>query len=103
MPRWEAIQSDAHPMRAYLAHAPHLSPFPGILVIMHGPGVDRFIEDRVESLAHLGYAAIAPDLFHRQPQDDGADMIGFLDAQLQPQRASTSALTSATIRSRSAA
>ncbi len=40
---------------------------------MHGPGVDRFIEDRVESLAHHGCAAIAPDLFHRQPEDDGAD------------------------------
>jgi carboxymethylenebutenolidase len=44
------------------------------VVIMHGPGLDRFVEDRVENLARHGYAAIAPDLYHRQPQD-GADMM----------------------------
>jgi carboxymethylenebutenolidase len=42
----------------------------GVVVIMHGPGVDRFIEDRVADLAHHGYAAAAPDLYHRQPADD---------------------------------
>ena len=47
---------------------------PGIVVIMHGPGLDRFIEDRVDDLARHGYAAAAPDLYHRQP-DDGADMM----------------------------
>lgn len=45
---------------------------PGVVVIMHGPGLDRFIEDRVADLARHGYAAAAPDLYHRQP-DDGAD------------------------------
>ena len=39
---------------------------PGVVVIMHGPGLDRFVEDRVENLAKHGYAAIAPDLYHRQ-------------------------------------
>ena len=45
---------------------------PGVVVIMHGPGLDRFVEDRVGALARHGYAAAAPDLFHRQPAD-GAD------------------------------
>ena len=45
---------------------------PGVIVLMHGPGLDRFIEDRVHELARHGYAAAAPDLYHRQP-DDGAD------------------------------
>src|SRR5947209_13503667 len=40
----------------------------------HGPGLDKFIEDRVDDLAHHGYAAAAPDLYHRQPED-GADMM----------------------------
>ena len=29
------------------------------------------MEDRVEELARQGYAAACPDLYHRQPQDDG--------------------------------
>jgi carboxymethylenebutenolidase len=41
---------------------------PGVVVIMHGPGLDRFVEDRVEALARHGYAAAAPDLYHRQPE-----------------------------------
>jgi len=40
----------------------------------HGPGLDKFIEDRVDDLARHGYAAAAPDLYHRQPED-GADMM----------------------------
>jgi carboxymethylenebutenolidase len=32
------------------------------------------MEDRVEDLARHGYAAVAPDLYHRQPED-GADMM----------------------------
>jgi carboxymethylenebutenolidase len=44
----------------------------GVVVMCHGPGVDRFVETKVEELARHGYAAAAPDVFHRQP-DDGAD------------------------------
>jgi dienelactone hydrolase len=43
---------------------------PGVVVIMHGPGLDRFVEDRVAELTRHGYAAAAPDLYHRQPADD---------------------------------
>ena len=42
---------------------------PGVVVVMHGPGLDRFVEDRVRALARAGYAAAAPDLYHRQPAD----------------------------------
>jgi len=45
---------------------------PGVVVAIHGPGLDAFIEDRVDALARRGYVAAAPDLYHRQP-DDGAD------------------------------
>jgi carboxymethylenebutenolidase len=40
--------------------------------MIHGPGLDRFIEAQVEDLARHGYVAAAPDLFHRQP-DDGSE------------------------------
>ncbi len=38
---------------------------PGIVVIQHAPGVDRFLHAMVERLAEAGYAAVAPDLYHR--------------------------------------
>jgi carboxymethylenebutenolidase len=72
MARWDTIQVDGQPMRAYLDTAGG-GPAPGIVVIQHGPGVDRFIENRVEDLARHGYVAAAPDLYHRQPRD-GVDM-----------------------------
>jgi carboxymethylenebutenolidase len=74
MARSDTIQVDGQPMRVYLDVPAGGGTAPGVLVIMHGPGLDRFVEDRVESLARHGYAAIAPDLYHRQPQD-GSDML----------------------------
>jgi carboxymethylenebutenolidase len=72
MARWDTIQVDGQPMRTYLDVPPGGGAVPGVVVAMHGPGLNRFIEDRVEDLARHGYAAVAPDLYHRQP-DDGAD------------------------------
>jgi carboxymethylenebutenolidase len=69
MARWDTIQVDGHPMRVYLGVPAGGGAVPGVVVIMHGPGLDRFVEDRVEELAGHGYAAIAPDLYHRQPPD----------------------------------
>ena len=69
MARWDTIQVDGQPMRVYLDTPAGKTAAPGVVVIMHGPGLDRFIEDRVENLAQHGYAAIAPDLYHRQPPD----------------------------------
>jgi len=69
MARWDTIQVDGQPMRVYLDVPAGGGTVPGVVVIMHGPGLDRFVEDRVEDLARHGYAAIAPDLYHRQPAD----------------------------------
>ena len=74
MARWDTIQVDGTPMRVYLDTPAGGGEAPGVVVIQHGPGLDRFIEDRVEDLARHGYAAAAPDLYHRQP-NDGADMM----------------------------
>ena len=49
-----------------------VSPMHGILVLHHGPGVDRFMTTQVGDLEGRGYLVACPDLFHRQP-DDGAD------------------------------
>ncbi len=42
-------------------------PFAAIVVIQHAPGVDAFIRTMVERFAHAGFAAVAPDLYHRLP------------------------------------
>ena len=43
------------------------TPAPAVVVMIHGPGLDRFIEAQVDALAKHGYVAGAADLFHRQP------------------------------------
>jgi carboxymethylenebutenolidase len=67
----DSITVNGSPMRVYVDGATE-RPRPGVLVMVHGPGLDRFIEAQVEALATAGYLAAAPDVFHRQP-DDGAD------------------------------
>jgi carboxymethylenebutenolidase len=74
MARWDTIEAGGSAMRVYLDVPAEGGAAPGVVVIMHGPGVDRFMEDRAEDLARHGYAAAAPDLYHRQPAD-GADMM----------------------------
>lgn len=74
MARWDTVTVAGHRMRVYLDLPGGRTTAPGIVVIQHGSGIDRFIEDRVEDLARRGYVAAAPDLYHRQP-DDGADMM----------------------------
>jgi carboxymethylenebutenolidase len=73
MARSDTIQVGGQPMRVYVDAPPGGGAVPGVVVIMHGPGLDRFVEDRVEDLARHGYAAAAPDLYHRQ--SDGGDMM----------------------------
>ncbi|MBI1848376.1 MAG: dienelactone hydrolase family protein [Candidatus Rokubacteria bacterium] len=69
MARWETITVDGQLMRVYLDAPAGARRAPAVVVIQHGPGVDRFIHDRVERLAAHGYVAAAPDLYHRQPPD----------------------------------
>lgn len=57
--------ADGTQMRAYLAQPSGAGKFPGILVFQEAFGVDKHIRDVTERLASEGYAAIAPELFHR--------------------------------------
>ncbi|CAI8036109.1 Putative carboxymethylenebutenolidase [Geodia barretti] len=41
------------------------APFPAVLVAQHATGVDAFIQDICDRLAAQGYAAVAPNLYHR--------------------------------------
>ena len=80
MGQWDRMDVDGSPMRLYVGMPSLGRAFPAVIVIQHGPGVDKFIEDRVENLAQLGYLAIAPDLYHRQDSaaagvSDGGDVM----------------------------
>ena len=84
MGRWETTQVDGQPMRVYVDAPAGRATAPGVVVIMHGPGLDRFVEDRVQDLARQGYVAAAPDLYHRQP-DDVSDMMARIGMLKDPE------------------
>jgi carboxymethylenebutenolidase len=67
MGQWYDVPVDDSLMRCYLTK-PQAVNGPGVLVCMHGPGVDEFIQNICERLASSGFVAIAPDLYHRQPE-----------------------------------
>ena len=47
MAQWDQIDVDGSPMRLYVGMPSLGRAFPAVIVIQHGPGVDRFIQDRV--------------------------------------------------------
>jgi carboxymethylenebutenolidase len=68
---FEVLAVDGSDMRAYLAlPRPGPGPAPGVVVCMHAPGVDGFIRGIVDRLEAEGFGAIAPDLYHRQPESE---------------------------------
>lgn len=68
--RWETIDVQGKPMRCYLATPDHKQPRPGVVIASQGrPGIDNSMYDVVHQLHREGYAAVLPDIFHRQPTD----------------------------------
>jgi carboxymethylenebutenolidase len=53
-------------MRCHVSLPAAKRPHPGVVVCMHAPGVDAFIQGVDERLAESGFAVVAPDLYHRQ-------------------------------------
>lgn len=70
---WESLKIDGKEMRACAATPDGAGPCPGVVVAMHGLGVDAFMEGITRRLAEAGYAAITPDLFHRDEPKPGED------------------------------
>jgi carboxymethylenebutenolidase len=65
--QWDTFAVDGSEMRCHVAIPDGKRPFPAVLVCMHAPGVDGFIQGIDARLAESGFAAIAPDVYHRQP------------------------------------
>ena len=70
---WETATVNGHHMPMYASvpgtRAAFTPPYPAILVAQHATGVDAFIQDICDQLAAQGYAAVAPNLYHRHTDD----------------------------------
>jgi carboxymethylenebutenolidase len=58
-------------IEGYLARPLDAAPFGGVVVIHHMPGYDRGTKEMVRRFASEGYAALCPNLYHREAP--GAD------------------------------
>jgi carboxymethylenebutenolidase len=65
--RWEKTAVGTSSMRTYVALHDDAAPRPGVIVAMHGLGIDAVMFDVVHRLHRAGYAVALADLFHRQP------------------------------------
>lgn len=65
---WESVKVDNSSMRLYVSLPETVRPAPGVLVIQGQSGVEDFLEV-TRMIAHEGFVAVAPDLFHRDPAD----------------------------------
>ena len=73
---WEKISVNGSEMNMY-ASVPSSppeadgfsAPYPAVLVAQHATGVDAFIQDICDRLAAEGYAAVAPNLYHRHSEE----------------------------------
>lgn len=71
---WQETESDAHLMRVFVSAPAAGGPFPGLIVMQHQGGVDEFIREITQRLAEAGYAAAAPDLYHRDGPECSDDI-----------------------------
>ena len=69
----ESIKVSGQDMELYSSIPSGSGPFPAVVVIHHGAGVDQFTKDMADRLAEAGYVAVCPDLFHRVTEDMLAD------------------------------
>ncbi|MBI4340016.1 MAG: dienelactone hydrolase family protein [Chloroflexi bacterium] len=61
------------PIDAYFSRPLGSGPYPGVVVIHHAPGWDEGVKEITRKLTHHGYAAICPNLHHRESlQNPGA-------------------------------
>ena len=66
---WEHVRVDDSDMPLYASVPESGGPVPGIVVIHGQSGLENFIKDTTHMLALQGYAAVAPNLYHRDGPD----------------------------------
>jgi carboxymethylenebutenolidase len=66
---WENVKVDGSDMPLYVSVPASGGPVPGIVVVHGQSGLESFIKDTTHMLALQGYAAVAPNLYHRDGPD----------------------------------
>ena len=66
---WQKTMVDNSEMPLYLSLPESGAPVPGIVVVHGRSGLEDFIKDTTHMLALQGYAAVAPNLYHRDGPD----------------------------------
>ena len=62
---WEKLQVDGGDVDVYASVPGGSGPFPAVVIAHPASGVAEFTQSIADRLAEAGYAAVAPDLFHR--------------------------------------
>ena len=70
---WQTVSTTDGDMRCYVAMPDGAAPHPGVVVIQHAGGVDGFIRLMTRRIAEAGFAAISPDLYHREAPESSDD------------------------------
>jgi carboxymethylenebutenolidase len=66
---WESVRVDDSNMQLYAGVPESGGPVPGVVVVHGQSGLENFIKDTTHMFAHLGYVAVAPNLYHRDGPD----------------------------------
>jgi carboxymethylenebutenolidase len=66
---WEAVKVDQSTMPLYVSVPERGGPVPGIIVVHGQSGLENFIKETTHMFALQGYAAVAPNLYHRDGPD----------------------------------
>ena len=70
---WEKVRVEEREMDLYASVPPGEGPFPAVVVAHPASGVGEFTRSIADRLAGEGYAAVAPNRFHRVPEQALAD------------------------------
>ena len=71
--RWDNVSVDGADMRVYVSTPDGDGPFPGVIAIQHASGVDDFVRGMCDRFAAEGFAAVSPDLYHREEHGSADD------------------------------
>ena len=88
---WTRVDVDGTAMHM-LRSVPKQAESPAVILCMHAPGIDEFMEAMAQRLASAGFAAYVPDLYYRQgvSEDGPLERMGRLrDAELEVDLAAT--------------